>query len=65
MGKELRVSKDEQIEEMLAEAIEARCAIRHALQFLRDPTHRGDGRLFECIHSCELALRTDGKWDRR
>lgn len=52
-----------QITEMLLEARQARAAIRHALQFLKDPTHKGDGHLDECIDSCEDALKTDGKWD--
>lgn len=39
----------------------ARQAARHALQFLRDPTHQGDGHLDQCIASLEAVLDTEPK----
>lgn len=51
------------VREMLNDAREARAAIRYALQFLEDPTHKGDGHLAQCIEACKDVLATDGKWD--
>ena len=44
---------------MMDNARAARAAIRHALQFLEDPTHHGDGHLTECIENCKAVLLTD------
>lgn len=52
----LLMTSEEQIQKLLNEARSARQAIRHALQFLKDPTHRGDGHLDDCIKDCELVL---------
>ncbi len=46
----------ERVELLLTEARASRSAIRHALQFLEDPTFRGDGHLGICIARCKLAL---------
>jgi hypothetical protein len=58
-----QMTQQQQIDQMLVEARDARSAIRHALQFLRDPTHQGDGHLDECIAACENVLKTDGRWE--
>ena len=49
-------TSEEQIQRLQNEARSARQVIRHALQFLRDPTHKGDGHLDECIANCKLVL---------
>lgn len=50
------MTPEEEIQKLQNEARSARQAIRHALQFLKDPTHKGDGHLDECIANCELVL---------
>jgi hypothetical protein len=52
---------EEQIQRLQNEARSARQAIRHALQFLQDPTHKGDGHLDECIANCNLVLGYEPK----
>jgi hypothetical protein len=59
------MSNGELISVLLKEAREARAAIRHALQFLEDPTHQGDGHFSECLQACRNVLKTDGKWEPR
>ena len=48
-----------EVERLETEARQARAAIRHALQFLKDKTHRGDGHLRECIDRCAAVLELE------
>ena len=55
-------SPEDQIQQLQNEARSARQAIRHALQFLKDPSQIvSSSGLSECIANCELVLSYEPK----